>query len=100
MKKKINIKILIKPIITEKSLKLVDEQNQYTFLVGRYASKGKVKSKVEKKFNVTVLKTRIINIIGKKVSWGKKRISGRRSDRKKAIVTLKKSDSIDLFKVK
>lgn len=100
MRKKNKMKILIKPVITEKSLKLVDEQNQYTFLVGKHATKTKIRKEVEKKFNVTVLKTRIVNIIGKKVSWGRKRISGRRCDRRKAIVTLKKSDSIDLFKVK
>jgi len=94
------MKTLIRPIITEKSIKLVDEQNQYTFLVEGNAAKEEIKKDIEKKFKVDVLKIRIINITGKKVSWGRRRISGRRSDRKKAVVTLKKSDSIDLFKVK
>lgn len=100
MSKKARFEILIKPIVTEKSLKLVDEQNQYTFEVDKRATKPGIRKVIEKKFKVTVEKVRIVNLTGKKVIFGKKRISGRRKDRKKAIVSLKSSDSIDLFKVK
>ncbi len=100
MKKRVKSEILIKPVVTEKSLKAVDEMNQYTFEVSRNTNKIEVKKAVEDKFKVTVLKVRIVNLIGKKVVWGRKRIEGRRKDKKKAIVTLKSSDTIDLFKVK
>lgn len=100
MSKKLNYEILIKPVITEKSLKLVDEENQYTFEVDYRASKIAIKQEVEKRFKVNVLKVRIVSKRGKRVSWGRKRIPGSKSDTKKAILTLKSSDSIDLFKVK
>lgn len=92
--------ILIKPIITEKSLKLVDEQNQYTFEVAREANKYMIKKAIETKFGVNVMKIRILHSHGKRVTWGRLRIKGRRKDVKKAIVTLKSSDTIDIFKVK
>jgi large subunit ribosomal protein L23 len=100
MSKKHNFEILVKPVVTEKSLKLVDEENQYTFEVDSRASKDSVKQEVEKRFKVNVLKVRTISKRGKRVSWGRKRIPGSKKDTKKAILTLKSSDSIDLFKVK
>jgi len=81
-------------------LKLVDEKNQYSFEVARKAGKKDVKRVVESRFKVTIEKVRVVNVRGKVVMWGRKRIRGRRKDWKKAIVTLKSSDSIDLFKVK
>jgi large subunit ribosomal protein L23 len=98
-KNKVN-EILIKPIITEKSLRLVDEQNQYTFEVAQGAGKSVIKEEIEKKFGVKVMKIRILSSHGKRVTWGRLRIKGRRKDVKKAIATLKSSDKIDLFKVK
>lgn len=92
--------VVIRPIITEKSLKLVDEQNQYSFYVAENASKENVKRLIEEKFKVTVEKVRIISIRGKRVFWGAKKVEGRKKNEKKALVTLKSKDSIDLFKVK
>lgn len=100
MKNKLNYDVLIKPIITEKSMKLVSEKNQYMFMVSSFADKVEIGKVVAEKFKVKVLKVRIINIRGKSVAWGRNRIKGKRSRTKKAIVTLKSSDSIDLFKVK
>jgi len=100
MKNKRKIRVLLRPLITEKSLKLVEEQNQYTFLISDGATKEDVEKEVEKKFDVEVLKVRVINIKGKRISWGRKRLSGRKANKRKAIVTLDKSDTIDLFKVK
>ena len=99
-RKKNRFDIIIKPIVTEKSLKNVDELNQYTFDVDKRATKNEIKKVVEEKFKVTVEKVRIIPIRGKRVVFGKKRIRGRRKDKKKAVVSLKSSDTIDLFKVK
>jgi large subunit ribosomal protein L23 len=100
MSKGVNFEILIRPVITEKSLKLVDEENQYTFEVDKRSNKYSIVKAVEEKFKVKVVKVRTVNLRGKRVSWGKKKIQGRRKDRKKAIITLKSGDSIDLFKVK
>lgn len=93
------MKVLIKPIISEKTVKLAEELNQYTFEVFRNVSKITVAEAIEKKFSVKVLKVRTVNVLGKKVSFGKKRQTGKRSDVKKAVVTLKEGDSIDIFKL-
>ncbi len=92
--------VIKRPILTEKTLMLVEEKNQYTFEVSFDANKSEVKNSVEKKFDVSVEGVRIANVIGKRVEWGAKRIPGSKSGYKKAIVQLKSSDSIDVFKVK
>jgi large subunit ribosomal protein L23 len=91
---------LIRPVITEKTIELAEKENQYTFVVEESANKYKIKDAIEEKFNVTVLKVRTINILGKKVNFGQKRIKGKKSDFKKAIVTLKSGDKIDIFNLK
>lgn len=93
-------KQLIRPIITEKTLRLSETENQYTFLVARDANKIEVAKEVAEKFDVEVLQVRIVNMLGKNVVFGAKRIEGKKSNFKKAIVTLKVGDSISLFKVK
>lgn len=92
--------ILKKPVITEKTLKLAEVENQYTFEVNSSVNKIEVKNAVEEKFGVSVLKVRILNVLGKTLYFGKKRIPGKQSDTKKAIVTLKSGDKIGLFNLK
>lgn len=93
------MEILIKPIISEKTVKLADELNQYTFAVDSRAGKIDVAKAVAAKFSVTVENVRVVNTLGKKVTFGKKRQTGRQSVTKKAIVTLKEGDSIEIFKL-
>lgn len=93
-------KILVKPVISEKSLKLVEELNKYTFVVNIDATKIEVAKEIEKKFNVKVNSVRVINMLGKKVRFGKKRIEGKRNNFKKAIATLKQGESISVFNIK
>lgn len=81
------------PIITEKSTTL-GEINKYVFKVSRYASKDSLKKAVESIFSVNVLKVNIINYKGKIKKF--KGFLGRRSDTKKAIITLDKDQTIDL----
>ena len=81
------------PVVTEKSTNL-SEQNKIIFKVPHKANKNNLKKSIEKIFKVSVTK---INIINKKsrikiTNRGKKKISGF----KKAIVTIKKGQSIDL----
>ncbi len=93
-------KVIIKPLISEKSLGKVDTENQFTFIVNNESNKIEVANEVETTFGVTVMNVRMLNNIGKTVRFGKKRIEGRRSPFKKAIVTLKKGDKISIFDIK
>ena len=84
---------IISPLVTEKSTNLT-EQNKIVFKVHKKANKKNLKSNIEKIFKVNVIKINIINKQNRtKLSRGRKvRISGY----KKAIITLKKGQSIDL----
>jgi len=88
--------ILKKPLVSEKSFSKV-AMSKFTFIVNNSASKYEIKAMVEDLFKVTVTAVNTINIIGK-VKKGKKGM-GKRSDIRKAIVTLKKGDKIDLFEI-
>jgi len=92
--------ILIKPILTEKTYKLATDKNEYTFLVNTVADKKSIAKQVKSKFSVDVEKVRIINQLGKIKNFGSKRQSGVRQNYKKAILTLKKGQKIDLFDMK
>lgn len=87
-------RVLLSPILTEKSLFIRDEQNRYSFFVSPGAGKTEIKNIIEKAFKVEVLKVRTMIVRGKLHKMG--RFEGYRPDRKKAIVTLKKGDKIDV----
>jgi large subunit ribosomal protein L23 len=89
---------LIHPIITEKTLRLA-EASQFSFYVTPQATKASIKKTVEDLFNVTVLKVRVANISGKTRRSGKKGLSSRAPDRKKAVITLKSGDTIEYFQL-
>lgn len=88
--------VIISPIISEKSLNNT-AKNRYTFHVHKNATKHEIKNAVEHKFNVDVLDVKVINIRGKKVTFGKKRISGKKEDKRKAVVTIKAEQKIEVF---
>ena len=92
--KKINfIDSIINPIITEKAT-IMSEQNKTVFKVHEKANKKIIKKNIEKLFKVNVIKVNIINKKNKlKLKQGRKSY---KSGYKKAIVTLKKGQSIDL----
>ena len=92
--KKINFIDSIKsPIITEKAT-ILSEQNKTVFKVHQRATKINIKKNIEKIFKVTVLKVNIINQKSKqKMRQGRKIY---KTGYKKAIMTLKKGQSIDL----
>lgn len=91
--------ILRRPIVTEKMLKLQETHRQYAFEVDAEATKIAVKGAVEKKFDVTVEDVRIMNVKGKSKRMNTRRglTRGRRANWRKAIVTLREGDTIDLF---
>jgi large subunit ribosomal protein L23 len=86
--------VLLKPLITEKSMGLMEE-NKYTFLVDKRANKITIKNAVEELFKVTVLDVKTMVVKGKMKRVG--RFTGRTPARKKAIVTLKPGDKITVF---
>ncbi len=86
--------ILRKPVITEKSTSLL-EDNKYTFIVDPRSGKNEIKRAVEEVFNVKVLKVNTMHVKGKYKRV--RNILGKTSDTKKAIVTLKKGDKIEIF---
>ena len=86
--------VLIRPVITEKSAAMMEE-GKYTFRVPLTANKVQIRQAVEKIFNVKVDKVATIRVEGKRKRMG--RTVGKRSDYKKAIVTLKAGESIEIF---
>ena len=93
MKKINHIDSIINPIITEKAT-ILTEQNKTVFKVHEKANKKIIKKNIEKLFKVNVIKVNIINTKTKrKIKQGK---TSFKSGYKKAIVTLKKGQSIDL----
>ena len=93
MKKFNSLDTIISPRITEKATYL-SEHNKIIFNVHKGATKKSIKRSIEKIFKVNVIKINTINLKGKtKFVRGKKSI---KSGYKKAIVTLKKGQSIDL----
>ncbi len=82
------------PLITDKATRLL-ESNKYTFIIDPKANKFTIKKVIEYVFNVTVVKVNTLNIPNKKKTVG--RYSGYKSQYKKAIITLKNGDKINLF---
>jgi large subunit ribosomal protein L23 len=87
--------ILLRPIITERSMEAVD-QKKYVFEVARDANKIEIRKAVEEIFDVTVLSVNTINMQGKEKRQGAH--IGRRSAWKKAIIRLRPdSKTIEFF---
>lgn len=86
--------IIKKPMVTEKSNDLLSE-NKYTFIVDLDANKIEIKHAVEKLFKVKVEKVHTMRVKGKIKRV--RRVPGRTPERKKAIVTLKDGDNIEIF---
>ena len=86
--------VLVKPMISEKTIAMIEE-NKYTFIVAKDANKIEIAHAVEEAFKVKVVgvTTRIVK--GKEKTMG--RYTGRKPDVKKAVVTLKDGDTIEMF---
>ncbi len=92
-------RVLIKPLITEKTTKLTEGNGTYGFEVDLNANKIEIKNAVEKIYGVTVDRVNTVNDAGK---YGWKRTpfgisKGTKGKMKKAYVTLKKGETIDFF---
>ncbi|PIT88695.1 MAG: 50S ribosomal protein L23 [Candidatus Magasanikbacteria bacterium CG10_big_fil_rev_8_21_14_0_10_36_32] len=78
-------KIIIKPLVTEKTA-VMESLNKYGFIVSRQATKEQIKRAVNELYGIKPIAVNMVNVQGKSVRFG--RNNGRRSDYKKALVTL------------
>lgn len=88
--------IILKPIITEKSVSL-GGKNNYVFKVNRDINKNAIRDEVERMYGVDVIDVRTIVVPGKKKRVLKTRKFTKTSEWKKAIVCLKSGQTIDVF---
>lgn len=86
-------RLILAPIVSEKSTRALETGNQVVFRVLKDAAKPEIKFAVEKLFNVKVTDVRTLNVKGK--NKGGQKSPGRRSDWKKAYVTLAEGQTID-----
>lgn len=91
--------ILVKPVISEKSNKLSEKSNIYTFRVGRKANKLEIKKAVEDFYGINVVEVNTVVVPSKSKSRFTKAgvISGRKPAYKKAYVTVAEGENIDLY---
>lgn len=87
--------IIIRPIITEKSMRYMDADNKVTFEVAKGSNKTQVKLAVEEIFNVKVEKVNILNCKPKTKRMGK--YVGKTNRVRKAIVKIAEGQDINLF---
>jgi large subunit ribosomal protein L23 len=89
--------VIIEPVVSEKSYAAIEE-NIYTFVVAKDASKPEIRNAVERIFGVKVAKVNTLNRQGKRQRNRRSYTYGRRPDTKRAIVTLAEGEKkIDLF---
>lgn len=89
--------ILKKPLVTEKTTLEKDAKNVISFEVDRNANKIEIKNAVEKLFKVEVSEVNTVNVAGKLKRVG--RHYGKRSNWKKAYVSLKEGNNVDFFEI-
>ncbi len=87
--------VLLSPHISEKSSVAAERDNQIVFKVATTATKPEIKAAVEKLFNVQVERVQVSNVKGKSKRFGAR--MGRRSDWKKAYITLQEGQDIDFL---
>ncbi len=90
------LSILIRPVVSEKTYASM-EAGTYVFVVDPRATKIDVRNAVEQAFNVKVVKVNTLTRKGKTTRNRRTGVRGKRPDAKRAIVTLKHGDSINLF---
>jgi len=86
---------IVRPLITEKTSAAYQTRGEYTFEVHVDASKPQIRAAIEQLFGVKVTGVWTMNVRGKERRMG--RTTGRRPNWKKAIVTLREGDTIEIF---
>ena len=93
MNKERLMKVLLGPLVSEKSAMAADNGRQFTFKVATDATKPEIAAAVELLFEVDVEKVQTINVNGKRKRFGQ--LQGKRKNWKKAMVKLKEGQDID-----
>ncbi len=96
--------VIMRPVVTEKTTRQIEEGNTYTFIVSESSNKIEISRSIEKLWDVTVLDVRTMRYAGKARRaflgrMSKSRDLGRRASFKKAVVTLAEGDHIELYEV-
>ncbi len=90
--------VIVKALITEKSMQLVGK-NKFTFLVSLHANKNVIRKAIENAFSVHVVTIETVTIKGKTKRVGTRRSEVTIAPQKRAIVTLKAGEKIDIFEL-
>lgn len=90
-----NREILIRPFLTEKMTALREQGNKVGFVVRADANRVEIKRAVETSLKVRVERVNVLNVMGKTKRLG--RFAGKRPDWKKAIVTLKEGEKLEMY---
>lgn len=91
-----DFEVILEPVITEKSMTKSQEENKFTFKVKKGASKTEIRKAIERIYKVHVVGISTVNVHAKASSRGS-RYKGHISGYKKAVVTLKLGETINLF---
>lgn len=91
--------VLIRPVLSEKVNKLTEKFNSYTFIVDKKANKLEIKKAVEEFYGIQVATVNTVVMPSKAKSRNTKAgiVTGRKPAKKKAIVTIAKGETIDLY---
>ena len=87
--------VLVRPLLTEKITAMRESGNKVGFVVRSDANRIEIKKAIESSLKVKVERVNVVNVNGKTKRLG--RFSGKRSDWKKAIVTLKEGEKLELY---
>ncbi len=87
--------LIMRPLVTEKSTAMREDENKVCFVVRREVNRVEIKSAIETTLKVKVKKVNVLNMTGKTKRLN--RFVGKRTDWKKAIVTLQEGEKVDLF---
>jgi len=88
---------IVRPVVTEKSSAAYQLRKEYAFEVHPEATKTQIRAAIEQLFGVKVTNIWTMNVRGKDKRMGASRVVGRRPNWKKAIVTLREGDTIEIF---
>lgn len=94
------MKVVIRPVITEKAENLTEKRNQYTFIVEKSANKIQIKKDIEEVYKVNVTDVNTMRMPGKvKIKGTRSGYQiGRKPSYKKAIVTVESGEIIDIYR--
>ena len=87
--------VLVRPLLTEKITAMRERGNQVGFVVRAEANRIQIKRAVESALKVRVERVNVLNVMGKTKRLG--RFAGKRPDWKKAIVTLKEGEKLEMY---